>query len=248
MIRPGARVAVVLVAALACVPGRAAAQQSDEWRFSVVPLYFWAASIDGTMAAGPADVPITLDFDDAADHLAGAFSLHVEATKGRWGAFGDVNFISLASAAEFGAGAISVTGDLELDNVVFEAGGLYFIHPARQFGVIAGVRTYTLAPTIGIGESTAVDASETSVNFIGGVVFRPPLSAKWTFIGRADVGFGEADLTWSAVAGLGYRLVSWSSLEFGFKGLGIDQDGGDRDLRQYDVTHYGPIVGLRFHW
>jgi len=37
-------------------------------------------------------------------------------------------------------------------------------------------------------------------------------------------------------------------VEFGFKGLGIDVTRNDALVSKYDVTHYGPIVGFRFHW
>jgi hypothetical protein len=237
---------------VAGMPRTASAQQNDGWQFSVVPLYFWAANLDGRMAAGPVDVPVSLEFADAADHLAGAFSFHFEVARGGWAGFADLNFISLESSAPFVVGPLTVSGDLELDNTVFEAGAIYLVVPERRLGIIAGMRTYTLAPSIafnGAGAGAApVDTSETSVNAFGGVVFRPQITSKWTFVGRADLGGGEADLTWSAVAGLAYQYTSWGSLEFGFKALGIDQDGGDRDLREYDVTHYGPIVGLNVRW
>jgi hypothetical protein len=50
------------------------------------------------------------------------------------------------------------------------------------------------------------------------------------------------------VVGFEYRLASWGGLEFGYKGLGIDVKRDDGSLREYDVTHYGPILGFRFHW
>jgi hypothetical protein len=81
-----------------------------------------------------------------------------------------------------------------------------------------------------------------------GVVLRPRINDKWAFIGRADIGGGDAYLTWSAVAGIEFRFKPWGGLEAGYKALGIDVKGGDQDLREYDVTHYGPIFGLRFHW
>jgi hypothetical protein len=68
------------------------------------------------------------------------------------------------------------------------------------------------------------------------------------FISRADVGGGDADFTWSSVAGLEYRFKPWGGLELGYKALGIDVESGSNELRQYDVTHHGPIFGVRFHW
>ena len=58
----------------------------------------------------------------------------------------------------------------------------------------------------------------------------------------------DADLTWSAVVGFEYRVASWGGVEFGYKGLGMDVKSDDRVVHDYDVTHYGPIFGFRFHW
>jgi hypothetical protein len=235
-------------------PARAEAQQPEKWQVSFVPLYFWATKLDGHLSAGPASVPVSLSFADAADSLGGAFSFHFEASKGRWGLLTDLNFIQLASSATFAVGPLrDIQGDFELNNVMFELGGLYALNEAKGFAVIGGLRTYTLSPKVrftgSLGSQAApVDDSETSPNGFVGVVLRPRISDKWSFIGRADVGGGDADLTWSAVAGLEYRLKPRIGLEFGYKALGIDVKGGDRELREYDVTHYGPIFGLRLHW
>jgi hypothetical protein len=50
------------------------------------------------------------------------------------------------------------------------------------------------------------------------------------------------------VGGLEYRFKPWGGVELGYKALGIDVEGGDANLRTYDVTHHGPILGLRLHW
>jgi hypothetical protein len=244
----------VAAMSLAIAPGKAAAQSTDGWQFSVVPFYFWATELDGRISAGPVTVPVFLEFSDAADNLGGAFSFHFEAVRGRWGVLADLNFIRLSSSADFAVGpqAVPVTGDFELDNVMFEVGGLFLLNEPKRFGVIGGLRTYTLSPAISFSGpaagATPIDASETSPNAFVGVVFRPPISDRWTFISRADIGGGDANLTWSAVAGVEYRLWSWGGIEFGYKALGIDVEGGSEDLREYDMTHYGPIFGLRLHW
>jgi hypothetical protein len=226
--------------------------QSPGWEFSLVPLYFWATSLDGTISAGPATAPISLDFSDAADHLGGAFSFHFEAARGRVGFVTDLNYIKLTSSAPFTVGSRSITGDFELSNVMFEAAGLFELHHPSRLSVIGGLRTYTLAPTIrfsaAAGGITPIDESRTSPNVFGGLVLRPRIADKWGLIGRADLGAGDADLTWTVVGGVEYRFKSWGGLEFGYKALGIDIRGGENNLREYDVTHHGPIIGLRLHW
>lgn len=135
---------------------------------------------------------------------------------------------------------------------MFEAGVIYLVNPKRRFGILGGLRTYTLSPKVTFtgpaGGATPIDGSETSTDGFAGFVFRPKLNEKWTLISRADIGGGTADLTWSAVLGLEYRFKPWGSLDFGYKGLGIDVKKTGDVVREYDVTHYGPIVGLGLHW
>ena len=230
----------------------ASAQSSDAWKFDLVPLYFWVTELDGRLATGPVRVPIHLEFADAADNLGGAFSFHFEASRGRWGLLTDLNYIQLSSSAPFNVGGLTFERAFELNNVMFEAGGYFVVHEPLRFGVLGGLRTYTLSPKVEFtGTSTGatpIDTSQTSPNAFVGVVFRPRINDTWSFIGRADIGAGDADLTWSGVVGLEYRFKPWGGLEFGYKGLGIDVKSGSQDRLEYDVTHYGPIFGLRFHW
>jgi hypothetical protein len=231
-------------------PARAHAQSSDGWKVDFVPMYFWASSLNGDLSAGPATLPISLDFSKAKDNLGGAFSFHLEASKGRWGTFADLNFIRLESDADVLVGALTVQGSVELNNIMFEAGGSYLVNERAQLGIIGGLRTYTLSPKISFNSTTVgatpVDASETSPNALVGLTLRPKLSAKWVLLTRADIGGGDANLTWSAEAGLGFRFTQWGGLAFGYKALGIDVEGDA--VREYDVVHHGPFFGLDFHW
>lgn len=246
-------VGLMTIALVSAAPGRAAAQQADGWEVSVVPMYFWAASLNGTMGVGPASLPIELDFSDAADHLSSAFAFHFEASRGRWGVMSDLNFVGLESEAPLTVGGRTVQSEVDFDSTIFEAGASYIVVPSTKFGIIGGLRTYTIAPRVDLtnpptGSTTSLDVSKTSANAFVGAVLRPRITSRLTFIGRADVGAGQADFTWSALAGLGYQISRWGDLEFGFKALGIDVTGGDRDLRTFDVDQYGPIFGLRLHW
>jgi hypothetical protein len=242
-----------MATALVCaLSAPADAQQREEWEVSVTPLYFWAMALDGNLAAGPATVPVFLKFADAADNLDLAFSFHLEVSRGRWGMLTDLNFIQLSSSSTFTVAGQPVEGNVELDNVVFELAGSYLLHEAARFGVIGGLRTYTISPKLEFRGTntgaTPIDTSTTSPNAFVGFVVRPRITEKWTLVARADAGAGDAEFTWSSLLGLEYRVAPWGSLDFGFKALGIDIKSDDRLVREYDVTHYGPIFGFRFHW
>ena len=242
---------LIAVALICGVSARADAQQRDEWEVSFVPFYLWATAVDGTLSAGPATVPVFLKFSDAADNLNLAFSFHLEVSRGRWGMLSDLNLIQLSSSSTFAVAGQPIQGEFEFDNVMFELGGSYLLNDNARLGVIGGLRTYTVAPKLefrGTNTSaTPIDTSTTSPNAFVGFVVRPRLTEKWTLLGRADVGAGDADFTWSGSLGLEYRVAEWGSVDFGFKALGIDIKSDDRVVREYDVTHYGPIFGFRFH-
>lgn len=242
----------VAVAAAYGAPAHAQTQTSDGWRVDVVPLYLWATSLNGDIGAVPGTVPIDLNFEQAAENLGGAFSFHLEASRGRWGTLVDLNFIRLETDADFTVVGRPVVGTLELENAIFEAGASYLASESAQLAIIGGLRAYTLSPRIGfattVGGATPIDKSITSPNAFVGVTLRPKLSDRWTLITRADIGGGDANVTWSAEAGLGVRVKPWIGLAFGYKGLGIDVEYGDKVVRKYDVVHHGPFFGIDLHW
>jgi hypothetical protein len=242
--------AVVIAVALCWSVPSPTEAQTDGWQWSVTP-YLWATAIDGELSAGERSAPVFLSFADAADNLTGAVSFHAEASRGKWGVLTDLTFIRLSSSTDFTLAGRTIQGQVELDNVIFEIGGSYLLNQEARVGVIGGLRTYTLAPTLDFrgpnAGVTPIDASPTSPNAFVGVIFRPRLNDKWTLIGRADIGAGDADFTWSAVVGLEVNVVSWGAIQFGYKGLGIDA-AGDDIVSDYQMTHYGPIAGFRFHW
>ena len=236
------------------VPDQAAAQ-SDKWEVVIAPLYLWAVETNGSIAVRNRSVPVFLDFADAADSLAGAFSFHGEARKNRLGVFGDINFIRLSTDADFTTPILSsqVRGTAQLDMTMFEAGGTYLVQPQRNLSAIGGLRTYSLSPSLEFegenAELTAVDTGRTAVMVFGGATFRPKLAEKWVLLTRADIGTGTA-FTWSASLGFEYRIKPWAGLMFGYHALGIDTGDTSEDSNEieYDVTHYGPMFSVTLHW
>lgn len=244
---------------IALAPERALAQQNPEWEITLAPLYLWAMETNGSITARNTTVPVFLDFASAADNLGGAFSFHFEAQKDRFGLFSDLNFVRLSSESTFtipavvGSGTRTIEGEFQLDNVFFEAGASYLVYAPAKLGIIGGLRSYTLSPKLefegAVAEVTPIDASRTSVDGFVGFTLRPALSPKWTFLSRADIGGGSAELTWTAMLGFEYRLRPSIGLIFGYKALGIDVGNDDgKPVREYDMTHYGPIFGLNLHW
>jgi hypothetical protein len=95
--------------------------QTDNWEINIAPLYLWAATNSGHVAInGTANVPVYMDFSDAASKLTGAFSFYGEARKGRWGVIGNVDFIRLSTDANFTTPIVTrVAGSMEFDQTIF---------------------------------------------------------------------------------------------------------------------------------
>jgi hypothetical protein len=253
------RLLIVAVVALGVLfPRPASAQPADSWKGTVAPFYFWASRTNGDVATRAGTVPVFMTFEDAADRLAGAFSVHFEAQKKRLGIFADVNFIKLSTDADFtlqGPVGTIVHGDVDLDNTFFEAGASYLINdtPTRNFAVIGGLRTFSLSNTVDFTTPnvtvTAIDAGRTAVSVFGGFTYRPALSEKLNFLSRADIG-GGSGMSWSALLGFEFRPKPWAGLIVGYKGLGVNfgKEEDDEDIRNVDLTYYGPIFGLNLHW
>ena len=247
-------VAAVMLGMLA--PQTASAQQSDSWKGSFAPLYFWATEINGEIATRAGTVPVFMSFDDAADHLAGAFSFHFEAEKNRFGIFSDLNFARLSTESDFtlqGPLAVTVNGDADMSNTFFEAGASYRLSDTTNVAVIGGLRTFTLSSQIEFSTPnvsvTPIDASRTAVSAFAGVTYRPRLHEKASLISRADIG-GGSGMSWSGMLGFEFRPKPWAGLVVGYKAVGVEfgKEEDDKEIRKVDLTYYGPIFGLNLHW
>jgi hypothetical protein len=251
------RAIVIATVSLLVAPASAFAQQNDEWRFTLAPFYLWAMETNGTITARSATVPVFLDFADAADNLGGAFSFHFEAHKNKWGGFVDLNFVRLSTETDFdvqlGNLTRTIEGDFNLDITFFEVGASYEVYTPARVAVIGGVRSYSLGAELefsgAAGSVSPLDASRTSTDVFVGMTLRPALSPKWSLLGRGDIGGGSAEFTWSGMVGLEFRPRPSIGLVLGYKGYGIDVGSDDGEpLREYDMTHYGPMFGLNLHW
>jgi len=251
-----ARFLTISAALAALLPAPALAQTSDSWQWTLAPMYLWASELSGDSTVRNTTTPVFLSFGDAVDHLAFSFSIHVEGQKGRLGFFGDLDRIRLSGSSQFTIPpplSRTVEGELDLFNTFVEVGGSYLVSEPAKLAVIAGLRTFTIGTEIEFTGPdrgfTPVDSNRTAVSGFGGVTFRPDLSERWSLLSRADIG-GGSGLSWSALLGFEFLFKPWVGIAFGYKGqrVNLGSDSDDENLQKYDVTYYGPIFGLNFHW
>ena len=248
------KTATSLLALTLLAPQAAFAQSGDDWHVSLAPLYLSAAKLDGQLTAGTRTIPVFMDFKDVASNLSAAFSFHFEAGKERWGLASDLNYMRVSTDSTVTVLQQPLAAEFKFDQTVFELAGTYTVNPNANFALISGLRTFTFAPTLSFTRNQTlqvIDTSRTSANFFAGFTYRPKLSEKLSFVSRADIGGGDANMTWSAVAGVEYQFKPWGGLVVAYKGLGIDasQDATTETISTgFDMTYYGPTFGLNFNW
>ena len=89
--------AVLSVAALTLAGSgfTASGQEDDKWQFGVT-LPLWAPSIDGNVTVGGMKQDVSVSFDKLKDHLDAAFSLGLDAHKGRFGLFASGGYMKFS--------------------------------------------------------------------------------------------------------------------------------------------------------
>ncbi len=182
-----------------------------------------------------------------------------EARKQKWSFAGDVIYLSLSNSED---NSISIPGGATLGSqqdmkawVVGLYGG-YNVHQTERVttDILAGVRYLSLDADAKLDITGPLPAGlpskelSESVNLWDGIVGingKAMLSDKWNVRYHFDIGTGDSDLTWQALAGIGYRFNSWGSVVLIYRHLEYDQ--GKNKLLQ-NVSFSGPALGISFHF
>jgi hypothetical protein len=250
----------VVLATFMLPAARPAGAQTSGWRVDVAPLYAWAASTSGNIAVnGTRDIPVYLDFSDAAENLAGAFMFRGEARNGQWGVLGDVFFIGLSTDVNYTTPILSIpiAGTLKMDETVFNAKVSYEPKAGSRFYLVGGLRTLTVAPIVHFtgptgGQLADIDTSRTFAAAVGGFIYRPKLANRVALLTQADVGGGSA-FTASATGGIELLIKPWVGVAVAYNVLHFDSGVSPGAARPVDavetsMTQHGPVFTLTFHW
>jgi len=223
---------------------------SNNWEFSLAPLYLWAVSIDGDQTVKGNKADLDVSFSDIFDNLDGALTIHFEwIYRQRWGFITDLNYIVLNPEDS------TPLGDIEIDftEILFELAGFYRItkgtHAVDGFG---GLRYTSMDVDLDLPEPLPdVDGSKDWVDPFIGLRWQWKFAEKWGTNLRGDIGgFGiGSDLTWNLVGIVDFKPWEHTSLFGGYRVLYQDYSSGSGDNKfAYDATMYGPILGLNITW
>jgi len=245
------------------IPAMAAADSnSDKWTYNA-EIYLWGADIGGSTTT---DDDIDLSFDNLVKNLNMAYMGGIGASRGKWSLFADTIYLDVSDDDSF-TESIPLVGPLELDvdidadftmkSWITTLGGTYNVVDSEKASVnlVGGARYLWIDVDLKLDLSTFVMGQEVKRkekesqsghvwDGIVGVRGKIHLNDKWYMPYYADVGTGQSDLTWQALAGLGYRfqwgdvLLAYRYLDYEFK--------SDRDLADLNIS--GPALGAKFYF
>lgn len=264
-------VAATLLGATLVAPVCAGAQSADDWRFGA-QLYAYLPTISGqsTFPPGSTTPSVSVDVDQILRNLEFVFMGSFEVRKGRWGAFTDVIYMDVGNdksgTRDFTIGGTGIPAGAsanlryDLRGLVWTLAGEYgaIAGPEGTLDVFAGARlvdleqkiSWSVSGNIGSipvgGRSGGSDVSGSNWDAIVGVKGRLLLGAerRWFIPYYLDIGTGKSDLTWQAMAGIGY---SWKSVDVVAAWRYLDYDlGAGKPLSELNLN--GPSLAIGYRW
>ncbi|WP_444931788.1 hypothetical protein ACJJIF_08490 [Microbulbifer sp. SSSA002] len=226
--------------------------EADDWRFLATPYLFLPLRTKGTSTVADTSVDIDLDLSETLDLLNAAFSLRLEAWKGRFGVVADLYYVNLRLdkgatippprnpqldidieidvEVDARQGWINLLGGYRiLEGNLAKSGRRYFVDAG------AGLRWNRLKQEVKARAGINIGPRPEFSNRLGGKQswWEPTLAARGaiavndclTFSARTEVGgFGSGgdDLQWNLLAGFDWRAWQTTSLRFGYQYYSID--------------------------
>ena len=256
--------AAVMAAGL---PIGAAAQGAERWEFAA-SINGWLASIDGQATFPPSQggSHVAVDIKDILDNLHFVFMTSVEARKGPWGLFGDLVYMDIGAGRtdtrSFAIGGRPIPADVSADThldmrgTIVTVAGTYrmLAAPDSQLDVLGGVRMLdvrnrlkwdlrgNVGPIALPDRSGEVSQEFRNVDAVVGVKGRQYFGAerKWFAPYYLDIGTGDSDFTFQAMAGVGYTF-KWGETLAAWRYMGTNFKSGEAFE---DLNFNGPMVSL----
>ncbi len=215
-------------------PSLAQAQESaadNDWQFAIAP-YLWGAGISGKTQRG---APIDISFDDLFDNLESALMLSFEARKNKWMILADYINLDVAASQQ------PITVNLK-SKIVNIAGGYNLYQEKSRLDLIFGARNLDLDLSITPGP---ISPSGNILDGIVGVKGQLVLSKRWYLPYYVDIGTGDSDLSWQAIAGASFQAAKWVDLALVYRHLEWDL-GNDKLVADLNIS--GPAFGAIFRF
>ncbi|MBS0320293.1 MAG: hypothetical protein JSR18_07100 [Proteobacteria bacterium] len=246
------------------------AWNANDWHYNLV-IYGYFPEIGGNskFPARTGGSDLGVDANTIINALKFAAMGTFEATNNHWGFLADVLYMDLGGSKN-GTRDVSIDGhplpvgvtanaSLDIKGTILELAGTYRLmtSPSGTLDLVGGARMLNYKQTLGWEFSADLgpdqpsrtgnsDISVTNWDAIIGVKGRVAFgdNHEWFIPYYADVGTGDSDLTWEALAGLGYSfkwgdvVAAWRYIKYDFKSGSAFED----------AYFNGPMLGVAFHW
>lgn len=267
------RTVILLVgAAVLLLPLTTWAQDdSDSWEWRAT-IYAWLPTIAATskFPTGGGTPPIEVDAETLLDNLDFTFMGALQVNKGSWGLFTDILYLDEGAhetgVRDFTVGPGQIPGDVsmnvryDLKATLWTVAGTYgLVHsPQNRVDLTFGARMVDMSQELDWTFSGNIadlplpgrdGSSKLSVTNWDAVVGLKGFSFigqsdKWVVPWQVDIGTGDSDFTWQAMAGIGYQF-GWGALMLNYRYLDYDTD---KSSPVTDLELSGPMFGASFSW
>lgn len=226
----------------------ATATTEGGWRYGT-SVYIWATDLSGDLTVRGRTVPVDIGFDKLLDHIDYAFMGTFEVGKDRWSLLTDLFYAKLSAGNHIRNSRAEseleqLIGNLALNYRWIDTG-------TTRFDTYAGARLNWMETDVSIkhpsGKTWNGSGDLTWIDPVIGIRFQQDLSEKWFLRTVADIGgFGvSSDLTWQAMAAVGYRVSEHGSLGIGYRALGTDYTHNNLT---YDIVSHGLLLGYEYRF
>ncbi len=238
--------AVVLTIVTTIGAPASAAAQDGGWEFVVAP-YFLFPYMDGSVSVRGFDQEIDASPGDIFDKLTFGGMLYLEAQSPVWAIGLDGIYMNLGQDLPL------AEGEVDFKQGVVQLSGFRRVAPWAE--VLIGGRLNVLGGSLyrlgAVIDTIDVGKSEVWFDPFVGARLQVPGTGKLRLGVRGDVGgFGiGSTFAWHIYPVIGYRIARWFEMAAAYRWLSMDYETGTEAERfAYDVTTFGPEIGLLFHF
>ncbi|WP_434053795.1 MAG: hypothetical protein RDA78_02475 [Roseibium sp.] len=224
-------------------------EQSHGWKFSA-DVYAWLPQIDMETAAGD---EMTLPLWQILQNLNFTAMGGISAQNGRFGGFSDFLYMNLQGTrnstgnligrpVETGVG-IAMQAFVNTTAVSYS----FVQNEHSEIKAFAGARYLWLESDFSFnigGVGSEVLGQGHVIDGIVGLRGQTDIAKNYFITYYADVGTGQSDITWQALAGVGYRFKKFDAI-LGYRYLGWDFDS-KANLDSLDI--HGPMIGIKVNF
>lgn len=237
------RIGLTLLAiSAAVIPALGQAEESSSdsgWQFALTP-YLWGSDVSGKTQSGS---QIDVSIDELVDNLEMAFMIAFEARKDKWSFLLDMIYLDLATSTT--KGPLNINMDLE--GLVTNVGAGYNVlnNNRSRLDVIAAFRNLDLDFKLTTNTPAGDEQSGNNLDVILGVKGQYSFAEKWYIPYYLDIGGGNSDFTWQALAGINFRAAKWVDIALVYRHL--EWDFKPSKVLD-DVSFSGPALGAIFRF